>query len=684
MFVTAKDCLGLPEMATRVHNIRNKLDKLALKGQKRKREGSKAFEYHIDCLPEKTRVYLLHAQAQRMADEQVAKPTEQRTRKSVEEVWYDYDNATSKVKAVAQKRLEAALLVHSLIENGKTKKVAMQMAGELTEFSARAIRKWFYTEPKLNKIDKQDWLPYLATTQGKKLGDGKSVDFAKEAQSFFKTAYLKPDVTVAEARRNTVKVALQHGWTVPSVGYLRKWISTNIPHELIVLMRKGKAAAHQSLTPSLRRTRMGMHALELVNGDGHTFRVQCELENGKIIRPTVWVFQDVYSSAIVGYSIDISENNEMLSIAIANMIKVNGLPGGWLFDRGSAALSDQITGSMKKPGRDGKYKKFSTSELEGLLQDLGYSSDDINWTGIIEDNVGNKGSARAKPVERLFHSKGGIGQFERRPEFEGCYTGKDIMSKPANYEGGKRGVPFALLCQLFDEWVVDYNHEQGRRTEMARGIKSYQQVFNESYAVSQIKRPTPEQIRLCLLKQETVMVRESGVFELMASKYKAKTDSNYRTNRYGSAVLYDYIGERISVKYNPYDMHSEVYAYDKSGRLIAPIPMLEDAGFSSLSAKRMQVLLQGDMKNRLSLLEQQAELMDKEQFESLLKSVNHEDSGLGSVVPGITEMVPTLPTHLDGYKKIATQTELDDDEWEDDDTNIINAMFNTFQPAVGE
>ncbi|MBE8578683.1 transposase domain-containing protein [Vibrio sp. OPT18] len=685
MFFVAKELIDLPGLPVSIRRIQMYLKESSNEKQRRVRKGAKGapFEYHIDCLPEETKVYLLQSQAKEIAEEQ--SNSELRSeRKSVDEVWYEYDNATSKVKARAQQRLEAALLVHSLMERGKTKKVAMQMAGELTEFTARAIKKWFYVEPKLNKIDKLDWLPYLATTQGRKAGDGKTVEFSEDAQRFFKTAYLKPDVTVASARRLTVEVALKNGWIVPNAAYLRKWILTNIPHELRVLLREGKAAAQQSLVPSQRRTRMGMHALELVNGDGHTFRVQCELESGKIIRPTVWVFQDVYSSAIVGYSIDISENNEMLSIAIANMIKAVGLPGGWVFDRGSAALSDLMTGSMVKPGKDGKYKKFSTSELEGLLQTLGYSSSDISWTGVIEDNVGNKGNARGKPVERLFRSSGGIGDFEKRPEFEGCYTGKNIMSKPANYEGGKRGVPFHQLCELFDKWVIDYNNEMGRRTEMAKGTKSYQQVFNESYAVSQIKRPTPEQIRLCLLRQESVMVRPSGLFELMASKYKAKTDSHYKTNRYASPMLYDYIGERVSVRYNPYNMHSEVYAYDKKGVLIGPIPIIEDQGYASLSAKRLQAIVQGDTKNRVDLLVKDADLLGKEHFEAMLKDVEKNESGLGSVIPGITEMVPGLVTRLDGFEKVTAKAPLDDDEWAEDDTNIINAMFKTFQPAIGE
>jgi hypothetical protein len=68
--------------------------------------------------------------------------------------------------------------------------------------------------------------------------------------------------------------------------------------------------------------------------------------------------------------------------------------------------------------------------------------------------------------------------------------------------------------------------------------------------------------------------------------------------------------------------------------------------------------------------------MDKAHFVESVKSLKTDESELGSVVPGIIEMTPALPTNLDGYKKIATQQS---DDLEDDDESIINALFNTFQ-----
>ncbi len=51
MWVTAKELIGLTGVPTRVHNIRAMLDRLSTEESKRKRQGTKAFEYQLNVLP---------------------------------------------------------------------------------------------------------------------------------------------------------------------------------------------------------------------------------------------------------------------------------------------------------------------------------------------------------------------------------------------------------------------------------------------------------------------------------------------------------------------------------------------------------------------------------------------------------------------------------------------------------
>ncbi|EBG7271292.1 DDE endonuclease, partial [Salmonella enterica] len=68
MWVTAKECMGVKGFPTADKNVRARLDS-AVKDNpewRRKREGTKAFEYHVDCLPPETRQALVDRRAQQL------------------------------------------------------------------------------------------------------------------------------------------------------------------------------------------------------------------------------------------------------------------------------------------------------------------------------------------------------------------------------------------------------------------------------------------------------------------------------------------------------------------------------------------------------------------------------------------------------------------------------------------
>ncbi|MGL5343539.1 MAG: DNA-binding protein, partial [Plesiomonas sp.] len=53
MWITAKECVGLKGFPSAEKNIRTKLDRFTEQNPewRRKRKGTKAFEYYIECLP---------------------------------------------------------------------------------------------------------------------------------------------------------------------------------------------------------------------------------------------------------------------------------------------------------------------------------------------------------------------------------------------------------------------------------------------------------------------------------------------------------------------------------------------------------------------------------------------------------------------------------------------------------
>ncbi|MEF1301594.1 DNA-binding protein [Vibrio owensii] len=84
MWYLVKDLVGIPGMPGTEQNVRLSLNKLAKDDQKRKRQGTKAFEYHIDCLPAETRMALM----QQIAKEEADKSQSAETREmSSAELW---------------------------------------------------------------------------------------------------------------------------------------------------------------------------------------------------------------------------------------------------------------------------------------------------------------------------------------------------------------------------------------------------------------------------------------------------------------------------------------------------------------------------------------------------------------------------------------------------------------------
>ncbi len=639
MYVSAQECVGLVGMPTMVHNIRNKLNKWANEDQKRKRQGSKAFEYHVDCLPEETRLHLLRDSAKQKTEQaEESRKTREIVTPNSNELWMAYDEATDNKKASTKQRYELCIRVKAYVDAGMSMRKSMKRVAEESGSTYSKIVCWFYNKPGLqtNKVPVEDWLPALLDKQGTNCS--RTAELSPEAWSMFQADYLRAEKpTVAECYNRVVKVAEREGWNVPSQRTMADRLKRDIPYELNVFCRGGLFAAKQNLIPAQRRSRAGMYAMQRVSGDGHEFRIRCHLEDGTVIRPTVWVFQDVYSSMITGYSIDVSENTEMLGIALFNLVSKFGIPEVIDLDRGSAALSEAMTGRTSRPKSTGKgkleHKKFDNAEIEGAITALGSK---VNWTRVEDDNVGRKGNARAKPVERLFHSKGGIGQFERHPAFAGAYAGESATSKPANY--GETTVPVELVVELFAQWVADWNSQEGRRSEMARGIHSYQQVFEQSYRQIQVRKPTATQLRLCLHRtRKGVKVHSGGLVELNAGRY-----SKHLANRYRSPLLFEYIGQSVHLRFNPYDLTGYVYAYSERGEFIGEIPLFADAEYDNLGDARRQNLFQTETVNHAAWLKEQMIDLTSEDLAQLARS-NEKPEPLGGMVPSITQMTPELP-----------------------------------------
>lgn len=648
MWVTANEIqnVGIFADYKNIRNVRDKLNQLADESQKRKRsdvKGKPPFEYHIDCLPETTRMALLQSIAKETAS---AEQSDTERTVSSDELWFEYDNSTDAQKERTVKAHQLCVTVRTFVKAGMSWLNAMKKVADESGVTVSRLKRYFYVKPALisNNIPERDWLAALLDKRG---GNRQHAEIHPDAWALYVADYYRPEKpTHSECYRRLLLIAAQKGWDLPCIDTFKAHCARKIPYEVEKIKRDGLYAAQQSLVPAQRRTREGMHAMQRVSGDGHSFRVWCHLDDGSVIRPLVWVFQDVYSSMIVGYSIDVSENTEMLGIAVYNMISKYGIPQAFDLDNGSAALSEAMTGGMARPVIGGsnkgrKSRKFDRTEVDGLITSLGST---INWSSVVADTNGkNKGNARAKPVERLFHSKGGIGQFERHPAFDGAYTGESALSKPANV--GTNTVNIDEFVALFDQWVAQWNSEKGRQTEIARGVHSYADVFSKSYENSAVAKPSDAQLAMCFLRtQKAVKVYDGGLVELNAGRY-----SKGKTNRYASELLYRFVGQKVNLRFNPYDLSQRVWAYEETGRLIGEIPVYGDVHYADLGAARRHSLKQSDALERAQWVASSVITKGIDEVADAHKALEHDETGLGCPAPMVTQMTPKLPRKLNDF-----------------------------------
>ncbi len=691
MYYTAKELIDVAGMPSDVRNVRILLNKWASDEQKRERayreegaRGKKPTEYHIDCLPEATRLALLQQKAKEEAEAAAPAANDEVHSVSSEELWYEYDLASDVQKTRAKQSLELCVRVQAYVDNGMKLTQAMHQVADEAGISYGRVHRWFYIKPALRakRIPKSDWLPLLLDGRG---GVSRVADIPDEAWELFKADYLRPEMksgTVTEIYRRLENISAERGWKLPCIHTFKNRIKTQIPKELVLLKRFGIAEFQKNVVPAQRRTRQGMHAMQVVAGDGHTCRVFCKTQDGNIFRPTIWAFIDVYSSMIVGYSVDVTENTEMLGIAIHNMVNNYGIPTKYILDRGSVALSEAMTGRQARPKRDGSgklvHKKFDASEIEGAITAMG---SDVNWIRSYDNNEGRSGNSRANPIERLWHSKAGFGQFERHPAFAGAYTGASIADKPANYNSAN-AVSFELFLEHLKAWIHQWNHEEGRRSEMARsqGL-SYAQVFERSYEQSMIAKPTPAQLALCLLRtRKAAKVHNGGLVELNAGQY-----SKGHTNRYCSPLLREYIGGKVNLRFNPYDLTKYVLAFTEDDRFIGNIPLDGDVDVLNTSAARYRNLMGND---ELARTEMMGDFMITKTIDDLADAYTpkeHEKTDIGGAVPGITQMVTAkdMPKDFEGFEKTKRAVG-HDASWDADDYYITDDVTNVLQQKFGK
>lgn len=576
---------GLPRSTRRVHEWaaaeewerRTADDGTPLARPRRARGGGT--EYHVSLFPPPVREALTAHNATAAAP--AVEPSIR------DDHWQWFDQQSSTTKATAEKRAAILAEVDVLREAGAGKTVAIDTIAQRHDVSPRAVAGW---SALVRGVAPQDRLPRLAPVYK---GGGKEAEIDAALWQYLLSDFLRlSGPSWATCVRRTRALGDERKLTLPDEKTLWRRFEKQVPREVVVLKREGIDALRKNLPPQ-KRTVADLHALELVNIDGHTCDVRVQFPDGRIGRPTLIAIQDVYSRKFLAWRFATSEDAITARLCFADLFAKYGIPKGLLSDNGRAFACKWLTGGAPTRFRF----KVKPEDPVGLLTNLGVK---IHWA------LPFRGSS--KPIERGFRDF--CDGIAKHPAFEGAYTGNNALNKPDNY--GERSVPWETFVAVWTAGIHAHNAQPGRRTEMGLGKHSFDQVFDASYASAPIGKATAEQLRLALYAAEQVRAdRKTGTVKLLG-------------NVYWAAELASVAGELLTVRFDPEDTRQPIHVYASTGKFIGTADLWQADGFLDAAAAKHRAKLIADHRKAAKAAASARGLLQADQLAAMLPAYEDE------------------------------------------------------------
>ncbi len=554
--------LGLPGLSTAKRKINDRAatenwgcatDDRGMPLARKKAGRGAGYEYHVSLLPAAARAELARrgiapAPGSFATMDVAAEP-------AAVSGWAWLARQTDTVKAEAQRRATIIGRIELFEASGMTRCAAVDAVARAETVSAQTLWNWLRL---IKGVAAADRLPHLAP---RRAGGGKEQEVPADIWQALLSDYLRPAQPswATCIRRTAEPMAAAAGITLPHPRTLLRKFEREVPPQVVTLRRKGEEALRRML-PAQIRSVADMHAMQLVNIDGHTCDVFVRWPDGTIARPTMVAIQDVYSRKMLAWRIAPSEDMVTARLVFADLFARWGIPAGVLSDNGRAFASKWLTGGAKTRFRF----KIREEDPVGVLTALGIT---VHWATPYR--------GQSKPIERAFRDL--CDAVAKHPAFEGAYTGNSPTAKPDNY--GSRAIPLDVFTGVWNAGVDAHNRQAGRRTEMGRGRLSFDQVFEESYVRMPIGKATEEQLRIALLAADQVTVDRRTAAITFAG------------NRYWTPELADIAGQKVTVRFDPDDLSQPLHVYDRTGAFVVAAPMWEATGFQDMGQAKERARL---------------------------------------------------------------------------------------------
>ena len=492
-------------------------------------------------------------------------------------LWATYEQGTTKQQQKAQMKLGIMCAVAALVDTGVNVVNAFELVcgkhnreceakGEMP-LSVGSIKRWWYC---VKDAEKSLWLPLLMSDRGNN-GKSREAAFTEEAWKFFKNLYYSRERrTIAHSYEILKTTAQINGWVVPSLSAIKRKMTREVPKTEEIYRRGGEYELSR-MYPSQIRTVAMLQAMEWINGDGYQHNVWVRFPDGEVKRPKTWLWQDVRTRKVLAARTDKSENTDTIRLSLLDVISRYGLPKHLTIDNTRAAANKKMTGGVKN-----RYRyTVNEGEVQGIIPALGIA---LHWTSI----QFGKGRGQAKPIERAF-SHGGLGDYvDKHLLLRGAYAGANAYDKP-DYDGkngAEQPVDYETFLCALEQGIQLWNNVGNRLTEICAGKMSYAEAFERDWDIAEKRPVTQSQMRLLLTLHEEVSLKQDGTFSLSAGKIGANK------NRYEALELIGSMHKRVVVRYDPANLHDEVWVYALTGEYLTAAQISEKAGFGDQMAGR--------------------------------------------------------------------------------------------------
>jgi len=381
--------------------------------------------------------------------------------------WELFERKPGSVKDAAQKALDALLAYCELVDSGMPKETAKQ-AIEASHGAARATLHRAITKTK--KHPRRHWLPLLCPQWH---GGRERAEYTPEAQAFILALRVRsPETNLRALIRAAKKEGEGKGWIIPSEDTVAKRLG-----EESAWLTGGMKALERSF-PVVERDYASLALHQCWESDGRRADVFCVWPDGTIAKPFVIVWRDVRSRQVLSIRICLNPDAEAVLGSFGSaMAKAQAIPATVKIDNGREYANKAFTGAQKT-----RYRfKPKVDEAIGILTAMGVVA---KWS--------KPGQGRDKPIESWWNVI--AEECDKYPAFAGAYCGKNVVSKPEDFDIAK-AVPVEAYAAQFIKCVDEFHQRPHQGHGM--NLRTPNEVYKELSATRTPNPPNESELRRC-------------------------------------------------------------------------------------------------------------------------------------------------------------------------------------------